>query len=221
MNQQDIKNEILDRIRSGRPKSCPLPEVPSYECPGDPLKNFIDHLLSFDGKAIKFKTRDQAIEWLRSLPEMDLGKRAVYSAVSDIEGNVTEEDVADLHDANKIETCVAESGMGVGEMGSVWVSDKDLRHAACALFSRRLFILLDSKKIIGGMHEAYASLSLADHQYGSFFTGPSATADIEAVHITGAQGPLALTVILYNCENAPAEPELLVSPTADSSPWQK
>lgn len=62
-------------------------------------------------------------------------------------------------------------------------------------------------------------MNAAETQYGSFFTGPSATADIEAVHITGAQGPLAMTVLLYNCENAPDTPEIIANPNADTSIW--
>lgn len=220
MTQQDIKKEILDRIRAGKPELCPLPDVPMYGYPGNPLDDFVEHLLSFDGKAIKFKTREEAVSWLKTQPEMDSSKRAIYSAADGVEGNVSEDELTDLHNAHNIETCVAESSMGVGEMGSVWVTDEILRHAACALLSRRLFIFLDSKKIVAGLHEAYASLHLADHQYGSFYTGPSATADIEAVHITGAQGPLSLTVMLYNCDDAPATPQLMVSPTADTSVWQ-
>lgn len=220
MTQQDIKNEILNRIRAGKPKLCPLPEVPMYGYPGNPLDDFVEHLLSFDGKAIKFKTREDAVSWLKTRPEMDSTKMTIYSATDGVEGNVSEDELTDLHNAHNIETCVAESSMGVGEMGSVWVTDESLKHAACALLSRRLFIFLDSKKIIAGLHDAYASLRLADHQYGSFYTGPSATADIEAVHITGAQGPLSLTVMVYNCEDAPATPQLMVSPTADTSVWQ-
>lgn len=220
MTQQDIKNEILNRIRAGKLKLCPLPDVPMYGYPGNPLDDFVEHLLSFDGKAIKFKTREDAVSWLKTRPEMDSTKMTIYSATDGVEGNVSEDELTDLHNAHNIETCVAESSMGVGEMGSVWVTDESLKHAACALLSRRLFIFLDSKKIIAGLHDAYASLRLADHQYGSFYTGPSATADIEAVHITGAQGPLSLTVMVYNCEDAPATPQLMVSPTADTSVWQ-
>lgn len=220
MTQQDIKNEILDRIRAGKPELCPLPDVPMYGYPGNPLDDFVEHLLSFDGKAIKFKTREDAVSWLKTQPEMDSTKMTIYSATDGVEGNVSEDELTDLHNAHNIETCVAESSMGVGEMGSVWVTDESLKHAACALLSRRLFIFLDSKKIIAGLHDAYASLRLADHQYGSFYTGPSATADIEAVHITGAQGPLSLTVMVYNCEDAPATPQLMVSSTADTSVWQ-
>ncbi len=221
MNQQDIKNEILDRIRVGRPEETPLPEVPMYRWKGTPLDGFISHLLSFDGRAVKFRTRREAIEWLKKQPEMDAAKHTIYSSAKDVEGNFGEDQLADLHNAHRIETCVTDSAMGVGEMGSVWVTDESLGHAACALLSRRLFIFLDSNTIVGGLHEAYAWLHLADHQYGSFFTGPSATADIEAVHITGAQGPLALTVMIYNCADAPAVPELMVNPNADTSPWQE
>lgn len=219
MNQQDVKNDILARIRAGKPALQPLPEVPMYGYTGNPLEGFISKLLSFDGRAVKFKTRQDAVEWLGQQPEMEF-TRVIYSSAPGVEGNFGEEELADLHNAHKIETCVTESSMGVGEMGSVWVTDESLVHAACALLSRRLFVFLDSRKIVGGLHEAYAALKLAEHQYGSFYTGPSATADIEAVHITGAQGPLALTVLIYNCDDAPAVPQLQVNPDADTSVWQ-
>lgn len=221
MNQEDIKNEILSRIRSGKPTNRPLPEIPLYNYPGNPLENFIGKLLSFDGRAIKFKSRHDAVAWLETQPEMNRDKEIIYSSAAGVDGNISEDELTDLHNAHKIDTCVTESSMGVGEMGSVWVTDRSLHHVACALMSRRLFIFLDSNCIKSGLHEAYAGLNLAEHQYGSFFTGPSATADIEAVHITGAQGPLALTVMIYNCDDAPGTPKLLVNPDADSSVWQQ
>ena len=88
--------------------------------------------------------------------------------------------------------------MGVGETGSVWVTDESLGGAACALFSTDLYLLLDSRKVVDGIHTAYSQLDIRKAAYGSFFTGPSATADIEAVHITGAQGEISLTVLLYD-----------------------
>lgn len=180
--------------------SFPLPDVPMYPWPGDPLAGFISHLEGFDGKAVKFATRAEALRWLATQPETDPSQNAVYSTLDDVTGNFGEKDLTDLRNAEKINTCVTEAEMGVGEMGSVWVTDRSLRHAPCALMSRHLFVLLDATKIVGGLHQAYARLSLHDQQYGSFFTGPSATADIEAVHITGAQGPLSMTVLLYNCK---------------------
>lgn len=209
MDTQEAKNEIIARIKSGKPRLMTLPEVPRFGWPGNPLENFIKMLLGFDGRAVKFANRADAVRWLTAQPEMDMAQNVVYSSAKDVEGNMSEEQLTDLHEACSIETCVTEAEMGVGETGSVWVTDKSLGHAACALLSRHLFVLLDSAKIVNGIHEAYARLDLRNCQFGSFFSGPSATADIEAVHITGAQGPLSLTVLLYNCPDAPNPPSPL------------
>lgn len=199
VSDRSDRSDESDSSDKSSPSSCPLPEVPMYPWTGDPLEGFISHLEGFDGKAVKFASRDEALSWLTTQPEMDMNHNLVYSTIESVSGNLDEENLTDLKDAELINTCVTEAEMGVGEMGSVWVTDRTLGHAACALLSRHLFVLLDARKIAGGLHEAYSRLNLRDQQYGSFFTGPSATADIEAVHITGAQGPLSLTVLLYNC----------------------
>lgn len=221
MAQQGTKQKILVRIRAGKPESLPLPAIPLYSCPGNPVENFISHLLNFDGRAIKFKTRDDAVAWLGQEEETDASRHIVYSTAEGVKGSIDESELADLRKGGKIETCITEGEFGVGEMGSIWVTDKSLGKPACVLLSRQLFVFLDSTRIFNGLHEAYAALKLGESQYGAFYAGPSATADIEAVHITGAQGPIALTALLYNCEDAEEPPKLLVSPNADSSPWQK
>lgn len=221
MNKYGSREKILVRIRAGKPESLPLPAVPLYSCPGNPVENFITHLLNFDGKAIKFRTRDDAVAWLGRQEETNASTHVVYSTAAGVKGSIDEKELADLRNGSKIEACIAEGAPGVGEMGSIWVTDQSLGKPACALLSRKLFIFLDSARIVNGLHEAYAAIKLGENQYGSFYAGPSATADIEAVHITGAQGPIALTVLLYNCEDAEEPPKLLISPNADSSPWQK
>lgn len=199
---EETKKNILNRIKQGKPDSIPLPEIPSFTYDGDPIEDFIKHLSGFDGKVFQFKTKEEALNWLSKQEKMDASKYKIYSTITDVIGNVSENDISNLRNAEKIEVCVTEGEMGVGEMGSIWVTDTSLQHAACALLSLHLFILLDSRNIVGGLHDAYSRLNLGDHQYGSFFTGPSATADIEAVRVTGAQGPLELTAILYNQETA-------------------
>lgn len=221
MKQQEAKNEIMGLIASATPPATALPEMPVFQYNENPLTDFIRHLLGFDGRAIEFKTREDAIAWLQAQPEFDAASERIYSSVADIRGNVTEEDIADLRNARKIQICVTEGEFGVGEMGAIWVTDATLKHAVCALLARRLFILLDAGRIMGSLHDAYAAIKIQEHQYGSFYTGPSATADIEAVHITGAQGPLGLTAVLYNCESAPESPKLQVNPQADTSAWVK
>lgn len=221
MNEQTAKSNIINRIKAGKPFPKTLPNVPEYQWEGDPVQNFIDRLTSFDGKIIKFKTKKGVFEWLDEQPLFDRGEHKIYSTLNEFTGNFTEDDLTDLRNAHKIETCLTEGLMGVGEMGAIWVTDQSLGHAVCALLCRRLYILLDSNNVIGGMHEAYTKLKLNEHQYGCFFTGPSATADIEAVHITGAQGTLAMTVLLYNCQDASIPPKIIVNPEADESVWTK
>ncbi|MCM1137578.1 MAG: LUD domain-containing protein [Duncaniella sp.] len=186
---------IMDRILMSQPDPVERPYIPMFTVEGDPLVNFITHLQNFDGSAIMFKSRRDALEWLQK--NIDTGNKRVYSSLPDYSGNVNDAEVADPHAANVVDVCVANGLLGVGETGSIYVTDESLGLAACALFSTDLYLLLDKTKIVDGMHTAYRDIDLTDNHYGSFFTGPSATADIEAVHITGAQGEITLTALLY------------------------
>lgn len=198
MDSIDARMKILSRIASGKPKGdCPLPVIPEFRQAGNPVENFMEKLRSFDGRVEEFPSRAQALERIGELIGRNVGKN-IFSSIEGIQGNVRDADVSNPHDAAKIDICITESDLGVGEMGSLWVTDESLRQPACGLLCLHLYVLVDAARIVGGMHEAYACLDIAAHAYGSFFTGPSATADIEAVHITGAQGPLSLTALVYN-----------------------
>ena len=191
----DSRQAILDNIRQSRHEDFPLPDVPLFDVEGDPIKNFITNLESFDGKAIRFNSREEAIEWLKNNIVSE-GKN-VFSAIPDFSGNFPISKVDDPHDAHVIDTCIGEGLLGVGETGSVWVTDSSLGKGACALMSTDLYLLLDSDKIVSGIHQAYNLINLRENPYGSFYSGPSATADIEAVRVTGAQGEISLTILMY------------------------
>lgn len=188
------RERILSRIRTSLPAETQLPDVPLFEVRGDKISNFITKLESFDGKAVRVATRGQALQWLAENIRSD--NKTVFSSVAGFEGNFEVNDYTDPHSANVVDICVARGILGVGETGSVWVTEESLGMTACALFSTDLYLLLDTDKIYSGLHQAYQAIDLSTSRYGSFFTGPSATADIEAVHITGAQGEISLTVIL-------------------------
>lgn len=193
--EKSSRDIIMDRILASQPDPKERPDIPMYAIGGDPVENFIQHLVSFDGSAIMFKSRQEALKWLQN--NIDTTNKRVYSSLPDFRGNVSDAEVADPHAANIVDICVANGVMGVGEMGSIYVTDESLGLAACALFSTDLYLLLDKTKIVDGMHTAYRDIDLTANHYGSFFTGPSATADIEAVHVTGAQGEITLTALLY------------------------
>ncbi|WP_300507689.1 LUD domain-containing protein [uncultured Duncaniella sp.] len=194
--QESSRDRIMARIRAGRERhtEVSLPDVPMYDIKGDKVENFISKLESFDGKAVRVPTRGDALRWLAENLETD-GK-TVYSAVAGFKGNFEVDSTTDPHSANVVDICVANGILGVGETGSIWVTEESLGLTACALFSTDLYLLLEVDKIYSGLHQAYAALNLANGRYGAFYTGPSATADIEAVHITGAQGEISLTAIL-------------------------
>lgn len=184
----------MARIRSSLPEEVSHPDVPMYDVAGDPIANFTAKLESFDGKAVRLTSQEEALDWLDS--NIDRKRRRVFSTVAGFEGNFDANDSTNPHTANVVDICVAKGILGVGETGSVWVTEESLGLTACALFSTDLYLILDADKIYSGLHQAYAALDLSTLHYGSFFTGPSATADIEAVHITGAQGEISLTVLI-------------------------
>ena len=194
-NTVSSRDAILEKIRNGKPHLLKLPDVPIFAYTGDLQDDFIQHLAAFDGKAVGFDTRVQAIEWLGK--QLNKNDKCIFSNVPEYQGTITLADLKDPHDAHKIDICIGEGVLGVAETGSVWVTNKSLGLAAAALLSTDLYLLLDRANLKGGLHEAYQALHLTDTQYGSFYTGPSATADIEAIHVTGAQGEISLTILLY------------------------
>lgn len=197
----DSRESILAKIRKSRPQARPIPAIPTFAIAGETLQNFLGHLKGFDGEYRLFATRAEAAGWLQSVAAGKPGRR-VYSAADGVTGNVTLAEFKTPAGMHTIDTCIAEAIMGVGETGSLLVDVRSLGSPAAALFSTDLFLLIDRDKIVDGMQTAYSMINLADYQYSSFFSGPSATADIEAVHITGAQGEISLTAVVYNCTPA-------------------
>lgn len=190
------REAILAKIRAARPaEAVAHPKVSAYPVGGDAVENFCAALHGLDGNAMLFSSRDEALDWLKGT--IDTGSKVVFSAVDDCPGSITAGQLSDPHAANVVDVCIAEGVLGVGETGSVWVTDGALKVPAAALFSTDLYLLLDTRKIVDGIHEAYRRIDLRANSYGAFYSGPSATADIEAVHVTGAQGEITLTVLLY------------------------
>lgn len=197
----DSRDAILAKIKSSKPNARPLPEIPVFDIPGKPLQNFIAHLKGFDGGFRLFHSRQAAEAWLLNdvIQASDRKGKKVFSAVPDLKGNVSLQDFPTPADMHVIDICIAETGMAVGETGSMLVDSLSLGNPAAALFSTDLYLLVDRRHLIPGLQEAYSKIDLTGSRYSAFFSGPSATADIEAVHITGAQGEISLTAVIYNC----------------------
>ena len=63
-----------------------------------------------------------------------------------------------------------------------------------AFLSQHVIVLVDPEQIVPDMHEAYRRVRLKETAYGCFMMGPSATADVEATLVHGAQGARSLNV---------------------------
>ena len=188
------REAILGRLRNASVSGPDLPDVPNYRIAGDPIENFRRNLKGYDGDIVEVPNRADALDTARKIAAE---YARIFSAVPEVDGCGIPADAAE---AQTVGAAVVEASIGVGETGSVWLTYDALRSPGAVLFSEHVIVLLDIKNIVDGMHTAYELLNQRGWDeicYGSWFTGPSATADIEAVRVVGAQGPRALTVVLY------------------------
>lgn len=197
MNNNDSRELILGRIKKSKPQARHLPDIPIFKVAGEPLSNFISHIKGFDGDVELFATHGDAMDWVNENAVKRGG--VVFSSLEGVDNAKTDNDFSSPAEMHTVDVCVAESTLAVGETGSLYVTDESLGNPAAALFSTDLFLLIDRNALVESMQEAYSKLDVANHHYSSFFSGPSATADIEAVHITGAQGEISLSALMYNC----------------------
>ncbi len=120
--------------------------------------------------------------------------KIIASATDEWNGNKDLTAVAEPKDLADVDIGVVRAEFGVAEMGSVWMTQNDLKIDALGFLSQHLVILLDPKEIVENMHMAYKRVAIPDNKYGCFMMGPSATGDIEGILVYGAQGCRTLTV---------------------------
>ncbi|NML41201.1 LUD domain-containing protein [Chitinophaga sp. G-6-1-13] len=122
--------------------------------------------------------------------------KVICSATPEITGNRDIHAVKDPHDLADVDVGVIRARLGVAENGMVWLTEEDLEVNALGFLSQHLVILLSPQAVVGDMYDAYLRIHLEDTAYGCFMMGPSATADIGAVLVHGAQGARSLSVYL-------------------------
>jgi L-lactate dehydrogenase complex protein LldG len=70
-------------------------------------------------------------------------------------------------------------------------------HRALPTVTQHLALVLDRRRLVATMHQAYAQLTTGPGGYGMFVAGPSKTADIEQSLVIGAHGARSLVVFVY------------------------
>ncbi len=190
---KSTKEYILDSIRAARPGGeHPYPAIPVFpKNQGPILDEFKRSLEEAGGSWREVKDASHASLLIN---EMFPQAKVICSAASEISGNKDITSVSDPHGLDDVDVGVARAQFGVSETGMVWLREEDLKVNALGVLSQHLVILLDPSRIVRDMYEAYAQIRLDMDNYGCFMMGPSATADIGAVMVRGAQGARSLTV---------------------------
>jgi L-lactate dehydrogenase complex protein LldG len=187
------RETILRAIRSNLPKiAMEHPGIRAFQPPAGALKTrFEQRLTEAGGVAHDVRSVAEAESRLKLLhPDA----KVICSAVDEIAGTRRVERVRDPHDLADVDVGVVRAQFGVAESGAVWLTQEDLVVNALGFLSQHLIVLLDPKQIVPDMHAAYHRVRLTETAFGCFMMGPSATADVEATLVHGAQGARSLNL---------------------------
>lgn len=196
----DSRDRILKAIREH-----PLPDASDFGWSGepiryeDPIAQFLTMLEAVGGQGRRVATRAAALEqaqqecaavkrwgsFASDLPSEGLGAGVDWSAV------------AQPHELADLDLLVADAEFAIAENGSMWVAHHEDRFQAAYFLAERLVMLCPAGDLAHTMHQAYDRISVEEHRFAFFLSGPSKTADIEQSLVIGAQGPRSLLVLLY------------------------
>jgi L-lactate dehydrogenase complex protein LldG len=188
------RDTMFSVIRYNLPKQkIEHPQIPAFRSSTRSLKAaFEENLKKAGGAAHDIGTVVEAEAQLRALHP---GAKVVCSAVPEVAGTRRAETVQDPHELADVDVGVVRAQFGVAETGAIWLTQEDLIVDALGFLSQHLVVLLDPVQIVADMHQAYRRIRLDLTAYGCFMMGPSATADIEATLVHGAQGCRSLNVL--------------------------
>jgi L-lactate dehydrogenase complex protein LldG len=184
------REKILAAARANKPEETLLPTVPSFE--GDAsAERFTEVLTSIGGQVIWLDGPEQLPQVLAQLfPESRISASPLFPGTLPVDALTTTEVLAD------VDLAVLPGEIGVAENGAIWLPEANMMHRALPTITQHLVLVLDHKRIVATMHQAYAQLP-STGGYGAFVAGPSKTADIEQSLVIGAHGARSLVVLLY------------------------
>jgi L-lactate dehydrogenase complex protein LldG len=187
------REQILSGVRANIPRDrVEHPRIPVFGKAELDLKStFEKHLQAAGGAAYDIENRAEAQAKVASIHPT---AQVICSAVPEIPGTRRVETIRDPHELADVDVGVVRAQFGVAESGAVWLTQEDLIVNSLGFLSQHLVVLLDPEQIVADMHEAYARVRLDQTAYGCFMMGPSATGDIEATLVHGAQGARSLNL---------------------------
>ena len=188
------RETIFGAIRANLPDmKVEHPGIPVFQRPTVNLKLLFEkHLHEAGGAAHEVASVEEAETKLMALHPT---AKVICSAVPEIAGTRQIATVNDPHELADVDVGIVRARFGVAESGAVWLTQEDLVVDALGFLSQHLVVLLDPQHIVADTHEAYHRVRLNETAFGCFMMGPSATADVEATLVHGAQGARSLNVI--------------------------
>ncbi|WP_209388668.1 LUD domain-containing protein [Chryseobacterium sp. RR2-3-20] len=189
MTKEELLNSVKENLANREKVDYPF--VPDFKKADVKLKELFEKnakLAAVDYYDISSVAEAQEI-MRNKLPDA----KVICSATQEWQGNkdINVQKPADLND---VDLGIFRAEFGVAEMGMVWITEKSLVTDSMGFLSQHLAVLLDTDDITENMHTAYKIANFPDAHYGCFMMGPSATADIGAVLVRGAQGARTLTL---------------------------
>ncbi|MEZ6127325.1 MAG: LUD domain-containing protein [Planctomycetaceae bacterium] len=191
------RDRILAKLRSALPESAELPNLRAtgpWQTFEDPFVRFCEVLEGVGGVCVRVPTLADA--------DRELGRLTAWQdatvKVSVVDGvgcsTMDLDAIDDPHDLENVDFAVLSGHFAVAENGAIWVTDRTVPHRVLYFLPQRLAIVIPSTQVVHNMHEAYDRVSISEHAFAGFISGPSKTADIEQSLVIGAHGARALTV---------------------------
>jgi L-lactate dehydrogenase complex protein LldG len=184
------RERILAATKANKPAETVLPTVPVYG--GDATaERFSTVLAGIGGQVVWLDGLEQLVPTLQQLfPEARFTASPLFGATVRIDAQTPTDVLAD------IDLAVLPGEIGVAENGAIWLPEANMLNRALPTITQHLVLVLDHRRIVATMHQAYAQLP-STGGYGKFVAGPSKTADIEQSLVIGAHGARSLVVLLY------------------------
>ncbi|MEQ9406377.1 MAG: LUD domain-containing protein [Fuerstiella sp.] len=191
------RETIFTSLRAALPESSPLPDLPAvgpWQTFDDPFARFCEVLETVGGVCQRVPDIAEAS---RQLAELQAWQSAAVriSVVDGLgESTVDLEQINDPHELENVDFAILRGHFGVAENAAIWVTDDTLKHRVLYFIPQHISIVIPASQIVNNMHEAYDRISVSDHAFAGFISGPSKTADIEQSLVIGAHGARSLIV---------------------------
>ena len=213
-NSAEARTEILRRIRVA---TGPAVDRATIEAEWNGIERAYKHVTSIDQEGRLHQLEDRLLDYdagvyrstrdgIRALVEKILGERgkrtmAVPSGIRAewLPASVTfvEDTRGDVSSINRCEGVLTSATLAIAETGTIVLQDAPGQgRRAVTLLPDYHLCLVQAANIVQTVPEAIALFQPTAHLATTFFSGPSATADIEMTRIKGVHGPRFVDVIL-------------------------